>query len=114
MSLFSVYYTVIIYAQLDFNQDWGFPRRYFLIFLFFIKPFPTVVVYLKFLIRITKKISCLLSKGSTVSEKNILCFRENDITDADSNTTLSNCRPWQYTDPPNASNLARYGDGQCQ
>jgi hypothetical protein len=63
---------VIIYAQLDFNQDWGFPRRYFLIFLFFIKPFPTVVVYLKFLIRITKKISCLLSKGSTVSEKNIL------------------------------------------
>jgi hypothetical protein len=68
----SVYYTVIIYAQLDFNQDWGFPRRYFLIFLFFIKPFPTVVVYLKFLIRITKKISCLLSKGSTVSEKNIL------------------------------------------
>lgn len=63
---------MIIYAQLDFNQDWGFPRRYFLIFLFFIKSFPTVVVYLKFLIRITKKISCLLSKGSTVSEKNIL------------------------------------------
>lgn len=50
----------------------GFSKKIiFLIFLFLIKPFPIVVVYLKFLIRISKKIPCLLSKGSTGSEKNI-------------------------------------------